>query len=183
MSSNLTPSATRLIFQWARHRAVPFFEQPTRFRSSKKFMRTSLAAPRDALIARGRWVWYWLRRGLWSDHILTVGPCRSAPVGAFAFQGVWPACATRWRSLVIAGEQRRRHSAKERPPRGGFSEIGSGVLIRRWRVQRRSSASYAGARERAEHDARPLHRYPRSCLVGAVGGPAVRDKLKPGPIK
>jgi hypothetical protein len=87
VSSNLTPSATRLIFQWARHRAVPSFEQPTRLRSSKKFMRTSLAAPRDALIARGRWVWYWLRRGLWSDHILNAGPCRSVPAGAFAFSG------------------------------------------------------------------------------------------------
>ena len=48
---------------------------------------------------------------------------------------------------------RRRHSAKERPPRGGLSEIGSGVSIRRLR----SSASCAGARERTEHDARPLH--------------------------
>src|ERR1017187_9287216 len=50
-------------------------------------MWTSLAAPRDALIARGRWVWYWLRRGLWSDHILTAGPCRFTPAGGFAFFG------------------------------------------------------------------------------------------------
>ena len=135
MSSNLTPSATRLrSFRASARQAIPArrlsrqsvseggpaISTNARLRCSKKFMPTSsMAAARDALIARGRWVWYWLRRGLWSDHILNAGPCRSVPAGAFAFSGCLAGlrgslAQPRDRGRTASAAQRKRKTASRR---------------------------------------------------------------------
>lgn len=108
---------------------------------SKKFVPTSLAAARCFDCSRAVGV---VLTATWS-LVRSHSNLRPLPVrtgGGFRFFRV------SGRLARLAGEQRLRHRAKERPPRGGLSEIGSGVLIGRLRVRRSSPASCAGAREK-----------------------------------